>query len=1156
MAFQFMSVHRDPSVVSKKGSWFFRNDENAGVAKKFSLFNKKPREDDDRVRPKATLSFSEMNDMNRVPSDIFGSDSLPGLPRSGSSGHLVKTWLYQVASDYERIEDETKQLKEENSRLRTRLRDMEELALQAQEEERQMDCGDAVEARMMTPARLPPLRGSDFCPDSVFSSAVAWLERGSRCSIELNMTARSSMNVMEKVGSRLSSQRSVGKLSQRSQMSQSLGQHQHPDADADIEGTSLFPLWFSPAADDPKDQEISANMKAEAQIDMWLQQAEARETASSPLFLSPVGRFRIAWDFIWLSVLAYDTWVLSFTCAFMANSCSFVLAYNIISVFLVLDICLNFFTGIFEGEKIDFNHRRIAQRYLSGWFWIDCIAAIPISTVFCFIESHIDRLGEGSLRFARVVRILKFVRLIRILKVGFFSHSFRSRYNRDTLHHKLHSSHTWRTRTHHRRESQLTSLVARANHWMIRNSSQIKAVTWCVCVLVTLTHVQGCIWGSWHPDWQSEVEFEVAYANYCQSLWWAYAALVDEPPPSSSHRVHLLETLIASERVVLMILSGFWVVFQGLLMCDEDAHLMLNKADALEYLQRRGVSTDTQFQLQSSFSETRRTRKLQRRFEALVEKEVSRELRHMIYVEMWGTKLISLGLINEMSHWHEDFLCRLTETVGEEAHGAKAVVCKAGDWATIAYHVLEGLIHIISDLDKESDGIPDFSAGMWVGEKALVSTGFRRSNSIVTTTTSTLMVVNSNEFHALIDDLNLRERFQIFCTDELWKGLCGRCGEMGDHFTDECPQITGSQASEKRKERHNSISRDLRMFIVEHHLTAVMPALSIMGISTLEDLESADVNELASFVEKDLGKELSATERKSLSAASIKSFKERTRGATQNIINGVAASNVHFIFLSHYKLEAGTEASLMRFELEQKLNMDESGHFDGMEAPVFLDSEDLQNLKDLQERVRNSHNIALILTSGVLTRPWCLIEIVTAWEAGIHILPVNISKPGNDFQYPKDEFYQSLMNGEVVDENGIQTILDSGFTLENVASAVQHTFKRIAVTYSPHRPATIRHSELDEFLRHCRYRSNLAGGRPNAAPPVRRATKEDEHATARRMSMEYPMCRMDTDDPVATKRVPTRKGTDTRNKKGSALARSPTLINITAVEDEKRPLLS
>ena len=59
-------------------------------------------------------------------------------------------------------------------------------------------------------------------------------------------------------------------------------------------------------------------------------------------------------------------------------------------------------------------------------------------------------------------------------------------------------------------------------------------------------------------------------------------------------------------------------------------------------------------------------------------------------------------------------------------------------------------------------------------------------------------------------------------------------------------------------------------------------------------------------------------------------------------------------------------------------------------APCFLDSDNLQMLTDLLEHVKESDVLVLLQTKGLLTRPWCLLEIVTAIKNHIPIVAINI----------------------------------------------------------------------------------------------------------------------------------------------------------------------
>ena len=92
-------------------------------------------------------------------------------------------------------------------------------------------------------------------------------------------------------------------------------------------------------------------------------------------------------------------------------------------------------------------------------------------------------------------------------------------------------------------------------------------------------------------------------------------------------------------------------------------------------------------------------------------------------------------------------------------------------------------------------------------------------------------------------------------------------------------------------------------------------------------------------------------------------------------------------FLSHYKMQAGTEARLVHGKLKEIL---------GEDAEVFLDSDDLQDLRLLLEHVRSSDVLVLLQTRSVLERPWVILELYTAITHGVPIVALNVA---NAFPY-------------------------------------------------------------------------------------------------------------------------------------------------------------
>jgi hypothetical protein len=89
------------------------------------------------------------------------------------------------------------------------------------------------------------------------------------------------------------------------------------------------------------------------------------------------------------------------------------------------------------------------------------------------------------------------------------------------------------------------------------------------------------------------------------------------------------------------------------------------------------------------------------------------------------------------------------------------------------------------------------------------------------------------------------------------------------------------------------------------------------------------------------------------------------------------------VFLSHYKAET---ASLARYlhDLLRKM----------LREPIYLDSSTLTDLRSLfEDGVDRSEVLVLICSAGVLTRPWCLLELLEASRRRVPVVPLLIEAP-------------------------------------------------------------------------------------------------------------------------------------------------------------------
>jgi len=820
----------------------------------------------------------------------------------------------------------------------------------------------------------------------------------------------------------------------------------------------IFPSWFDP-------QGTNGGLDAAAMSDSGcLFGAKWSEPApeSGCLAIDPLGDVRLTWDMFACLCLLIDLWITPFEVIFLAHVDTphilSAFSYFITFVFTI-DIVLNMATGFVHGQTKILQCRAAVLNYVRGWFLLDLLATIPFDLLLGTADA-------GMVSIARVAKVTKWLKTLRYLKMM-------------------------------RRWSE-SSRGTQQTHPLISHfhaSGFLKQLTEPVKVLVSLVlfaHIHGCVWAFLQPDFVRVDQASEGIRHYVRSCAWAFMA-ISVGAFSQSQGTPLMwvfDVIIASERLIMIICVTERVMVHALGRLEDARYARLHE-NAITYLRQHKVNAEFQTQVWYSLQEVGRARQRQLYWDELVECDLPLELRRSICWELWGDQLMGLGILSRIGSWHSDFIAELSLLVREEVLPSKTIVFKGGETAIATYRVYDGKLRAVRGREK----LPNFTKGMWVGENALVSAGLRYSATMVTKTLTILMVIHSDDFHELLSRLGLMTQFQTFCVNELWKGLCGRCGLLGNHFSDGCPMVarqderlseqksanfshmlswtsggksrtmrTFSTASKQRPSDEVGPSRDLRRLLKEKNLIWLLPKLIELEVFDLDELEGLDFDMLGGDIE------LTRDQREALSRHTIQNFRARTSKAAKVALFHDSSRSQHLVFLSHYKVEAGTEAALMRTELEQAIQQTPGSIGQQFDEPVFLDSENLNNLDHLQQRVQNTHNVVLLLTPNVLTRPWVLVELVTAWRHGVRILLVNISRAGSEFVYPDDAFYQRLREGSqggLLDKGAKEVMAKCNVRLEEVEDVIRAAFQQIAVPYSPHKAASIRRAEVAALIKQC-----------------------------------------------------------------------------------------
>jgi len=774
--------------------------------------------------------------------------------------------------------------------------------------------------------------------------------------------------------------------------------------------------------------------------------------------VSPVGKPRLMWDLLVFSVLILDFLITPFELVFLLEDSvpkGFSVANSIITIFFMADICLNFNTGFIVRDKLIMKRKDSVHNYLTTWFFIDLVSTIPYDLVMSTAMSTRDGNAVSMTRVIKVSKALKTLRFMKMLRAVHLA----------------------------------KSLNDNADFWdtcipMQYLGPLFKGFTG----LALLAHAHGCVWAVLQPGRTGSDSMKEALENYYRCFYWAYQALAVGPTVESLDQADIagiwtLEIIIAAERITLVALLGSWGFVKAMSLFHEGAQLSLVKQDALRVFRSHHVSVETQIQVMYSIHETRWAQQRQRHFRQLMSEHLPEELRRTISAEIWTEHLLSLGLLLRMNDWHRDFITELCQVIREEVLASRTILCREGNAATCAYYVLEGRLTVVG---SHSYGlVPDFVAGMWVGEMALVTPARRRNATVATQCLTTLMTVPADAFSDLVERLGLQPRFEHFRKAQLAQGLCGRCGILGDHFTHACPlaadvdvgvfrplsrRLTRKNTSawgavarqltecNKVDSRQSASPASLEEFLHAHRISRLAPFLRAEGIEAMEDIGHHNLHDFMDRV-RDQGDSILLKEADLLRALQLE---------LQGKLDANMRPDQHLVFLSHFKMEAGTEAALIHSELDKALCEELDMQTDCLQRTrIFLDSEDLYDLEDLQQHVRGSNNLVVMLTKNVLTRPWVLVEIVTAVQAGVRLVPVQLVKPGESFVFPQDTFYTDLLQGRFLDESGHELLKQHSIKLQDVESALRELFKKIAVPYSPHRPESIRKAEVKALLKLC-----------------------------------------------------------------------------------------
>ena len=132
---------------------------------------------------------------------------------------------------------------------------------------------------------------------------------------------------------------------------------------------------------------------------------------------------------------------------------------------------------------------------------------------------------------------------------------------------------------------------------------------------------------------------------------------------------------------------------------------------------------------------------------------------------------------------------------------------------------------------------------------------------------------------------------------------------------------------------------------------------------------------------------------------------------------------------------------------------------------MFLDSDDLSDLRNLLQHVMQTKVLVLLQTKSVLTRPWVIIELFTAITHDVPIVSLNVQN-ANPYNYAEAESFLMHFDEEIdiANPGAAQLLIDMGIDPVDVAYRLSDCLPNIISTdFNPNASEKILQASLEDL---------------------------------------------------------------------------------------------
>lgn len=291
------------------------------------------------------------------------------------------------------------------------------------------------------------------------------------------------------------------------------------------------------------------------------------------LVIVPGNRFKVLWNFIGVIFILYQAIVIPFVIALdLVKNPTLVLLEIIQDCFFVVDLIINFNTAYVQEGELVVDRKKIALKYLKGWFTLDLISSIPYGIVVStkdYFNINSNKLYSleilGLLRILKISRMFGLTKLLRIAKLNMMVRFFNDNF-----------------------DSKLVSLL----------NEFLKVIF----LLLIISHWMACIWyyigkSTHDSSWIDDCEIRDAQIKdkYVASLYFVLISMMtvgfgDISPMNTKERVFAVFLQLASGIFFAYMLGTTASLVQTISISNEEDEIKYHSM--IQLVNRKGINRD------------------------------------------------------------------------------------------------------------------------------------------------------------------------------------------------------------------------------------------------------------------------------------------------------------------------------------------------------------------------------------------------------------------------------------------------------------------------------------------------------------------------------------------------------------------------------------